>query len=77
MINNNWKCLNKNKYSDFLSNTNNIKIACILAYYKGQKYIKEQIKSIVDQNLSNVSLSIFISDDCEIFITTIIIYFYI
>ena len=65
MITNNWKCLNKNEYSGFLSDTNNIKIACILAYYKGQKYIKEQIKSIVDQDLTNVSLTIFISDDCS------------
>ena len=51
MITNNWKCLNKNKYSDFLSNTNNIKIACILAYYKGQKYIKDQIKSLGEHKI--------------------------
>ena len=66
MITNNWECINKNyKNSDFINNPNRINIACILAYYKGQKYIKQQIKSIVNQNLNNVSLTIFISEDCS------------
>ena len=38
-------------------------IACILAYYNGTKYIQEQIQSIIDQDIENFTLSIFISDD--------------
>ena len=66
MIKNNWKYINKkNKNSDQICYLNPIRIACILAYYKGQKYIKEQIESIVSQNLNDFSLTIFISDDCS------------
>ena len=39
------------------------KIACILGYYQGSEYIKDQIQSIFNQELNNCHLTIFISDD--------------
>ena len=42
-----------------------VKIACILAYYEGAKFIIEQIQSILDQDTNNFELHIFISDDCS------------
>ena len=40
-----------------------ILVACILGFYKGKRFIKEQIQSIIDQNNKNLSISLFISDD--------------
>ena len=39
----------------------NSSIAVILAYYNGEKYIKEQVNSILEQTLKDIF--IYISDD--------------
>ena len=66
MLFNSWKKIYKNKKNLYNSvNSKYTKVACVLAYYNGQKYIKEQISSIVNQNKNNFSLTIFISDDCS------------
>ena len=66
MISNNWQNIYKSKNNfDNINNSSDIKVACILAYYDGQKYIRDQISSIVNQNTNNFSLTIFISDDCS------------
>lgn len=64
MSKSNWKQITKSVKS-FSKNSNNlsIKIACILAYYKGGKFIKEQIQSIIDQDKKNFFITLFISDD--------------
>jgi len=38
-------------------------IACVLGYFNGSKYILEQLQSIINQEIENVTLSIYISDD--------------
>ena len=45
MVKNNWEILYQNKF-----NLKEINVACILAYYNGSKYIKEQLQSIINQN---------------------------
>lgn len=52
----------ENSYEIFDSE-NKISIACVLAYFNGQKYIEEQIQSIINQTIENASITIFISDD--------------
>ena len=39
------------------------KIACVLGYFNGSKYILEQLQSIINQEIENVTFSIYISDD--------------
>ena len=64
LINNEWVLLSGRNINCKKKNNNNQKsIACILAYYNGSKYIKDQLKSIINQQIKNTSLSIFISDD--------------
>ncbi len=54
-----WECLYElNNKAD-----KQISIACILAFYNGEKYFQEQIDSIKNQNLRNILLTVFISDD--------------
>ena len=43
--------------------TNYKTIACVLGYFNGSKYISEQLQSIIDQEIENATLSIYISDD--------------
>ncbi len=59
-----WQTIAK-RDDTFLNKKNQIetKLACILGYYKGKKYIKDQIQSIIDQNSDDISISLFISDD--------------
>lgn len=41
-----------------------IKVAVLLSHYNGDKYIKEQVESILSQNLSkDVNISLFVRDD--------------
>ena len=64
MKNSNWNLIINNKKSiNDLNSKRGKSIACVLAYFNGEKYIKEQIQSIIDQKLINSNLSIFISDD--------------
>lgn len=59
MISDNWELLLQRK-----SNLRKrIKVACILAYYNGSKYIKDQLQSIINQKQESFELNIFISDD--------------
>ena len=59
MLSDNWKLLFQRK-----SNLKKrIKVACILAYYNGSKYIEDQLQSIINQNQESFDLSIFVSDD--------------
>jgi len=59
MVKNNWEILYQNKFNL----KKKINVACILAYYNGSKYIKEQLQSIINQNQEFFNLTIFISDD--------------
>lgn len=54
-----------NKKDDRLNTKNKEKssIACLLAYFEGSQYIKDQIQSIIDQKTNNLNISLFISDD--------------
>ena len=64
MINSQWELIvNKNDLSINKNTKSFISVAIILAYYKGSKFIKEQVQSIIDQKRKSTFLSIFISDD--------------
>ena len=39
------------------------KVAILLSTYNGEKYVKEQIESILNQDYQNINL--IISDDCS------------
>lgn len=60
----NWKYIYKKKDSlKDLKKRQFINVACILGYYNGSKYIKEQLQSIINQKQDNLNITIFISDD--------------
>ena len=59
MISNNWKLLIQKKSNS----KKTTKVACILAYYNGSKFLKEQLQSIINQKQGTFDLTIFISDD--------------
>jgi len=59
MVNNNWEYL----YQSELNLKKRIKVACVLAYYNGSAYFKDQLQSIINQIQKSFSLTIFISDD--------------
>jgi len=60
---NNWKYVykknekSKNKFKKLIT------VACVLGYFNGEKYIKEQLQSILNQKQDIFSITIFISDD--------------
>ena len=57
-----WVLINKKK--DSFNKIDKVKsIACLLAYFNGAKYIRDQIQSIIDQKTNNLNISLFISDD--------------
>ena len=60
---NNWKYIYKNKDKSKNQHEKLIKVACILGYFNGEKYIEEQLKSILNQKQERFSITIFISDD--------------
>lgn len=61
-----WNYINLNgNYKNLNVQKKPIKIACILAYYEGSKFIIEQIQSILNQDNNNFELHLFISDDCS------------
>ncbi|RPG18008.1 MAG: glycosyltransferase [Pelagibacteraceae bacterium TMED124] len=59
MISDNWKLFIQRK-SNSIKTT---KVACILAYYNGSEFIKDQLQSIINQKQETFDLTIFISDD--------------
>ena len=63
MNQNNWNLIYEKNNLPEVNAQKNISIACVLAYFNGKKYIKEQIESIVYQDLEKINLNIFISDD--------------
>ena len=60
---NNWNCIYKNKENSKNQFKKLINVACVLGYFNGDKYIKEQLQSILNQKQENFSITIFISDD--------------
>ena len=59
-----WDCLYKTiSDTDTKKNNKKLNVACILAYYNGQKYIQNQVESILKQKTNSFSLSLFICDD--------------
>ena len=60
---NNWKYIYKNNEKSKNQHEKLIKVACILGYFNGEKYIEEQLKSILNQKQERFSITIFISDD--------------
>jgi len=64
MFNSNWDLIINNvKDSEIINSGDKVSIACVLAYFNGAKYIKDQIQSIISQKLIDSNLTIFISDD--------------
>ena len=55
----NWKLL----YQSQFNLKKRIKVACVMGYYNGSKYITDQLQSIINQNQDSFNLTIFISDD--------------
>ena len=55
----NWELL----YQSELNFKKKIKVACIMGYYNGSKYIAEQLQSIMNQEIKNADITIYISDD--------------
>ena len=55
--------INNVKESEIINPEDKVSIACVLAYFNGAQYIKDQIQSIISQKLINSNLTIFISDD--------------
>ncbi len=60
---NNWQCVYKNNEKSKNQFKKLINVACILGYFNGNKYIKEQLQSILHQKQEKFSITIFISDD--------------
>ena len=60
---NNWKNVYKNKGKSKNQFKKLINVACVLGYFNGDKYIKEQLQSILNQKQEKFSITIFISDD--------------
>lgn len=59
-----WNEIDTNKRKEEQHNPNSTnRVAVILGYYDGNKYLTEQVDSIINQSHSNIS--IFISDDCS------------
>ena len=59
----NWEYIYKNNKRKSKDKSKKIKVACLLAFYNGGKYIKEQLQSILNQKKLNFTITIFISDD--------------
>ena len=57
-----WVLIN-NKEESLKSKNKEKSIACLLAYFEGSKYIRDQIQSIINQKKSNLNINLFISDD--------------
>lgn len=63
MIKGEWELISKSVKNLSKNNSHIIKVACVLAYFKGSKFIKDQIQSIIDQDNEDIFITIFITDD--------------